>query len=103
MPSRYLVLCLFLFAAHASASDDPLAELKKGQPRDVKQLIDRIALCTHWSGEEPYDAERSQEIARAMKDSRCNELEKDEAAARKRYAKRPGTIKALQQAKELGY
>jgi hypothetical protein len=52
------------------------------------------------SGEEPYDAERQREISLAMKDLKCSRLEKDEAAARKRYAKRPRTIKVLQQAKE---
>lgn len=103
MPSRYLFISLCFLAAHAFASDDPLGNLKKGQPKDVRELIDRLAGCTHWSGEEPYDAERKREISLAMKDLRCNRLEKDEAAARKRYAKQPSTIKVLQRAKELSY
>jgi hypothetical protein len=100
MLNRSLLILLCLFAAQAAASDDPLASLKAGQPGDVKKLIDRLAGCTHWSGEEPYDAERKREISLAMKDLRCDRLEKDEAAARKRYAKRPGVLNVLQQAKE---
>jgi cytochrome c556 len=92
-----------IFALQAAASDDPLADLKKGQPKDVVELIDRLVGCNHWSGEEPYDAERRKEISDAMAELRCDRLEKDEAAALKRYAKRPDTITALQQAKETNY
>jgi hypothetical protein len=95
-----ILLCLFATQADSEASDDPLASLKAGQPGDVKKLINRLAGCTHWSGEELYDAERKTEISSAMKDLRCDRLEKDEAAARKRYAKRPGVLKVLAQAKE---
>jgi hypothetical protein len=34
-----------------------------------------------------------------MKTLRCDRLEKDEAAARERYAKQPRVLKALEQAK----
>ncbi|MGZ4891562.1 MAG: hypothetical protein ACXV2B_04810 [Halobacteriota archaeon] len=77
-----------------------MASLKAGQPTDVKKLIDRLAGCTHWGGEEPYDPERKREISLAVKDLRCDRLEKDEAAAQKRYAKRPGVLKVLQRAKQ---
>lgn len=100
MVNRLLLILLCLFAAQAAASDDPLVNLKAGQPGDVKKLIDRLAGCTHWSGEEPYDAERKTEISLAMKDLRCGRLERDEAAALKRYAKRPRVLRVLQQAKE---
>lgn len=101
MRYRALLILLCLFAVRASASDDPLADLKKGQPRDVNKLIDRLAYCAHWSGEEPYDVERKREIALAMRDLRCDRLEKDEAAIRKRYVKQPRVLKVLQQAKEF--
>lgn len=103
MHRRYLVILLVFCATHALASDDPLASLKKGQPKDVSDLIDRLVGCNHWSGEEPYDAERKQEISSAMADLKCARLAKDEATARKRYANKPGTIKALQQARETSY
>jgi hypothetical protein len=100
MAYRYLFTFLWFFATQAFASDDRLADLKKGQPGDVRELIDRLSACTHWSGEEPYDAERKREIFLAMKDLKCDRLEKDEAAARKRYAKQPRVLKVLQKAKE---
>ncbi len=69
---RYQSLIIFLcvFATNTWASDDPLGDLKKDQPRDVKKLIDRLAGCAHWSGEEPYDNERKEEIASAMRNLR---------------------------------
>ena len=100
MPYRCAFIALCLVATHALAIDDPIANLKKGQPEDVKKLIDRISDCNHWAGEEAYDAERKREIWRAVKRLKCDRLEKDEVAARKRYAKQPGVLKALQDAKE---
>jgi hypothetical protein len=103
MRCRYLVIFSVFCATYALASDDPLASLKKGQPKDVSELIDRLVGCNHWRGEEPYDAERKQEISSAMADLKCARLAKDVAATRKRYANKPSTIKALQQARETSY
>jgi cytochrome c556 len=86
-----------------AASDDPLADLKKSQPKDVAALIERLAGCNHWSGEEPYDAERRKEILDAMADLKCDRLAADEAKALKRHAKNPKAIRALKQAKELSF
>jgi len=103
MRRRYLVILSVFCASYAFASDDPLASLKKGQPKDVGELIDRLVGCNHWSGEEPYDAERKQEISSAMADLKCTRLVKDEAAALKRYINKPSTVKALQRAREASY
>jgi hypothetical protein len=103
MRHHYLVILSVFCAACALASENPLASLKKGQPKDVSDLIDRLVGCNHWSGEEPYDAGRKKEISAAMADLKCARLAKDEAAARKHYANKPGTIKALQQARETSY
>jgi hypothetical protein len=103
MRALYLLVLLCFSSLHALAGDDPLAHLKKGQPKDVIELIDRLVGCNHWSGEEAYDAERGQEIASGLADLKCERLEKDEAALRKRYAKRPSTIKVLQKAKDTTY
>lgn len=86
-----------------AASDDPLADLKKGQPKDIAALIDRIVGCSHWSGEEPYDAERRKEIVDAMADLKCDRLAADEAKALKRHANNPKAIGALKEAKERSY
>ena len=103
MRCRYLVILSVFCATNALASDDPLAGLKKGQPKDVREMIDRLVGCNHWSGEEPYDADRNREISSAMANLKCAQLAKDEAAALKRYANKPSTIRALQQARETTY
>src|SRR5450830_2085357 len=96
MRYRALFISLCFFSTQTWASDDPLADLKKNQPRDVRRLIDRLAGCAHRSGEEPYDAERKREIAAAMSDLRCGQLEKDEAIARKHYSKKIRVLNVLQ-------
>jgi hypothetical protein len=66
-------------------------------------LIERIGLCNHWSGEEPYDPERKAEILSAITDLKCEKLEVDEAAVLKRHAKKPAVKAALEKAKETFY
>ena len=100
MPYRFSFIVFCLLTTHALAIDDPIANLKRGQPADVRKLIDRISDCSHWAGEEAYDAERKREILRAVTRLKCDRLEQDEVVARKRYAKQPGVLKALQDAKE---
>jgi hypothetical protein len=102
--SRYVLLFFACVALPcAAASDDPLAGLTKGQPKDVAALVERIVECNHWSGEEPYDAERRKEIQDAMADLKCDRLAADEAKALKRHANNPKAIRALKEAKELSY
>lgn len=103
MRRRFVVILSVFFATCASADDDPLASLKKGQPKDVSELVDCFVGCNHWSGEEPYDAERKREISSAISDLKCARVAKDEAAARQRYANKPATIKALQRARETSF
>jgi hypothetical protein len=55
------------------------------QAAPVRAFIARRTECNHWGGEEPYDAQRRNEIERAVRDLRCNRLDKDEAKLRKRY------------------
>jgi cytochrome c556 len=66
MRRRFVVILSVFFATCALADDNPLASLKKGQPKDVSELVDRLVGCNHWSDEEPYDAERKQEISSAI-------------------------------------
>ena len=101
MTTRYIFIFACVFSLQGAASDDPLASLKKGQTKDVVELIDRLSGCNHWSGEEPYDADRKKQISFAMAKLKCGRLAKDEAAALKRYAKKPNTINVLRQAKEF--
>lgn len=103
MSRRYMVIFSVFCATCALASDNPLASLTKGQPKDVSDLIERLVGCNHWSGEEPFDAARRNEILSNLADLRCAQLAGDEAAIHKRYANKPSTIKALQQARDTSY
>jgi cytochrome c556 len=104
--SRHLaciLLCLTALRAAAAADEDPLADLKKGQSKDVVALIERIVECNHWSGEEPYDAERKKEISSTLADLKCGRLDLDESRTIKKYANNPKALKALKQAKVTSY
>lgn len=84
----FLILgLLWIVAAQASASPSP--------PRDVARFLDRRMNCDHWTGEEPYDADRRREIEAAIRDLRCVTIERDEGRIRKRYAGRPDLLKLL--------
>ena len=103
MRALHFFAFLCFSAVQAVAGADPLDHLKKDQPKDVIALIDRLVGCNHWSGEDAYDAERKQEIAAAIADLKCERLQKDVAMARKRYARRPDTLKILQAAEDTSY
>lgn len=95
-----VLIGLVLTASTGHAEVDPLADLTKGQPKEVAAVAERIAMCTHFAGEEPYDAARRREIAAAMKKYRFEKLEKDEAALRVRYKDNPSALGVLQKAHE---
>lgn len=95
-----LLAGLILISSAAHAEVDAMADLIKGQPKDVAAVAERIAMCTHFAGEEPYDAARRKEIAAAMKKYRCEKLDKDEAALRKRYKDDSVVLGVLQKAHE---
>ena len=63
----------------AHAAEDQVTAIKKGQPKQVAELIDRIVECNHWGGEEAYDSARREQIRRAVEKLRCDALDADEA------------------------
>lgn len=69
-----------------------------GCPADVKDAINRMYQCGYWSGEEPYDAARKQEITNAMKSLRCSTFAADYHAAREKYAKDKAISRVLNEA-----
>jgi hypothetical protein len=75
-------------SAPAPADDaDPDAEL----PAEVRALVERWETCQHWAGEEPYDAERRQQIADGIAAS-CPGNEATRAELERRYADRPDVL-----------
>lgn len=99
-------LSAFLFVicpAYCGAQgDDPLTDIKKGQPKAIGDIVDRIVGCNHWSGEPAYDAARSREIEEALKELKCSQLQSDVMRIKKKYSS-PGVKKALDAANEFGY
>lgn len=95
-----MLIGMILVASNGHAEVDPMAELTRGQPRDVAAVAERIAMCTHFGGEEPYDAARRREIAAAVKKYRCEQIDKDEATLRKRYKDNSAVLRVLQKAHE---
>jgi len=102
---RHLRICFFLSFVSCVCSyaggNDPGAELKKGQPKPVASLVDRIISCNHWLGEPPYDADRAKEISNAVSELRCKHLEADESAVLSAYGAKPNVKKAIDAAKQV--
>lgn len=69
-------------------------------PRDVRVLIDRRLQCEHWAGEEPYDRARRRQINAAIRDLRCENVEREEARLAKRYSRSPTVLKALTETRD---
>jgi hypothetical protein len=82
------VILLGLMLAQA-AVDAPLA-----LPADVTAFIARYQDCEHWAGEEPYDAARRREIARAVA-KLCKGIDKAAAKLRSVHADEPAILAEL--------
>ena len=101
-PPILAALILALSAAPAMAHGDDMApELTRGQPKDVRTLINNILVCHHLAGEEGYDAERRKELADSMRKSRCDRLDKDEARLTRKYKAKPAVSKAIASARDM--
>jgi hypothetical protein len=92
---------LLALSVVAFAAEDKLATLKAGQPTPVIDLVDRIVDCNHWSGEEPYNAERREEIRKAITELRCDSLKTDEEALLRKFKDDENVRKAIDAAKNL--
>ena len=93
-----VVLALLLTAQGEGAA---LRARVAAQPAAIRRYVERRAMCNHWGGEEPYDAERRRQIARAVRGLRCTRIDRDEALLRRRYAASAATIAVIDEAAEL--
>lgn len=71
---------------------DPVVDNALMTPTGVYDYAGRWAGCTHWGGEEGYDAERRAQINAAVTELRCSALEADGAALRREHADNPRTL-----------
>ena len=100
-PTILFPLALSLVCAAAQAQDPPDIEaLKKGMPKEVASFISRAFGCSHWGGEEAYDAARAKEIKEAVRKLGCEQLGADEGRLRKKYKDDPKVLRAMKKAME---
>ena len=76
-------------------------EIAGGQPKDVVALVERIAECNHWSGEEPYDKERADQIRKAVEKAKCGDLDSDKEAIEQKYKGNNRVLDAINKATKL--
>jgi hypothetical protein len=91
-----MILALLTLALQVSdPADQDLARFGP-LPRDVAAFIERRATCDHFAGEFNGDrSERDRYVTRQMRSLRCDRLDADEAALRRRHATSPTVLKAL--------
>jgi hypothetical protein len=75
--------------------NEALSALVEQVPAEVFAWLQRSSACAHWSGEEPYDAERMAEIQRALAEARCGALEADEQTLRREHAENAPVLDML--------
>jgi hypothetical protein len=68
-------------------------------PPDAASVVERVAACTHFSGEINGDrSERDREVAAKMAGLHCDTIEQAAATLREQYGDRPDVIEALDMA-----
>jgi len=69
-------------------------------PKDAAAVVERLSVCAHFANEEATDKARAREIEKAIRQYRCDRIDRDEAAIRKRYADHPDVVKELDETAE---
>jgi hypothetical protein len=72
----------------------------RAMPLGVRTLIERRAYCNHWWGEYAYDGPRGRQINEALRELRCSTVAREDRRLRRRYAKAPGILKALDETRD---
>jgi hypothetical protein len=70
-------------------------------PAEVARFVQRAEQCHHWAGEEPYDAERAAWIEAAVNRLRCEALPAHAKRLKRRHARRPQALRAIERALKL--
>ena len=71
-----------------------MAQAQPSLPQDVARFIERRDLCDHFRGEEPYDAERRDFLAKRIREY-CTGTDAQLAALRNKYKSRSEVIARL--------
>jgi hypothetical protein len=100
--SSFLALVVLVAAfANEFGNMPQVKEITNGQPEDVVAFIERMVECNHWGGEEPYDKERTEHIRKAVEKARCDSLDSEEQALKRKYKGNKKVLDAIGKAKEL--
>lgn len=75
-----------------------MANLTADLPQEARDAIFRIVDCNHWTGEEPYDEARAEEIAAAITDLDCDGAYREIEQLQQKYAARPEVLNAIETA-----
>ena len=72
-------------------------------PRDAAKVVERVAACNHFAGEHTggNSAVRDKEVAEAVSRLRCDVIDRDAEALRKKYATDADVQSALTAASNL--
>ena len=98
-----LATAAVLLAGNAPSLDEVRARVEK-TPKDVEAFIVRRAGCNHFLGEYPYDRERAAELNRAIRELRCDGLDRDGRNLRNTYRNNPEILQLLDEtADALGW
>ena len=109
------VLFAFLFAFTAAgcssavppqladaSPNETKAEASTVLPDDASKVIDRLTACIHFSGEINGDqSERDKAVASTMSELRCDTIEHEADAMRKKYADNKAVLDSLTAASGL--
>lgn len=74
------------------AARDSIVDTVMSEPIEVLDFVGRSTMCTHWGGEEGYDAERRAQIDAAVTELRCDALATDGARLTQAYADNPASL-----------
>ena len=93
MRASIAAAAILLTAGTASGGD--LRARVESAPKAVAAFIQRRADCDHFLGEEPYDKQRAADLARTVRELRCDGLDLDERKLRRTFKNKAQILKLL--------
>ena len=108
MERSFAVVCLLLAGCASAAKLPPPADKDlwvpgfPSLPKDARRVVERLAGCLHFAGEfNGNGSQRDKDVSDAESELRCETIEQDAAAIRKRYAGNKSVQDALVTASQL--
>ncbi len=98
---KRIILTAGLTILPLSAKDIYLFEASKERPADIKDILERVVMCIHFGGEEPYDAERKAFLEERFTELKCASVDKDLRKIKKKYHHSKKHLKILEKAEDI--